>query len=314
MQRMQIVVGVLRHQGKILISRRQKHQAYADYWEFPGGKVEAEESLQDALIREFKEEIGIETSHWQPLIFIPWEYEHAAVELNVFVCDDFNGEARGAEGQQIKWVEMNELENYQFPEANQGIVTALQLPREYMITGGFHDIKDGLNRLEAALEKGIRLVQLRAKKMDEADYIAFAQPAIELVHQYRGTVLINGKPEWLEQLPQADGLQLASTAIMDFVERPVGKDKLLSVSTHSEAEIAKALELKADLILLSPVKETSSHPGVPGIGWQRFADISKDIPVPVYALGGMKADDIEQAIENGAQGVAAISSFWPQPI
>lgn len=314
MKRMSIVVGVLMQGDKILISQRQKHQAYADYWEFPGGKVEAGEQLEAALSREFTEEIGVETQNWQPLITIPWDYEHAQVELNVFCCDDFSGEAHGAEGQQIKWISMAELDHFKFPEANQGIVTALRLPKEYMISGNFYDQQDGLQRLEAALEEGIRFVQLRAKRMDEADFIAFAKPAIDLVHQFNGTVLINGKPEWLQQLPEADGLQLASSAIMEFVDRPISENKILSVSTHTEAEIAKAIELNADVILLSPVKETSSHPGLPGIGWKKFAELSKNIPVPVYALGGMKAEDIEEAIQNGAQGVAAISSFWPQPI
>ncbi|MDX1795169.1 MAG: thiamine phosphate synthase, partial [Hydrogenovibrio sp.] len=76
----------------------------------------------------------------------------------------------------------------------------------------------------------------------------------------------------------------------------------------------KALELKADLILLSPVKETSSHPGVPGLGWQTFQAMVDRVPVPVYALGGMKASDVDEARRRGAQGVAAISSYWPQPI
>lgn len=314
MKYVKAVVGVLKREDEMLIAQRQKNQAYAGYWEFPGGKVEEGESLQEALVREFKEEVGVDSRNWQQLIRIYWEYEHACVDLNVFTCHDFNGEAHGAEGQQVKWIKLDDIENYQFPEANAGVVTALRLPREYMITGTFHDQQDGLQRLEAALEEGIRLVQLSAKKMDEADFFNFAKPAIELIHKYQGTALINGKPEWLAQLPNADGLQLASTVIMDFVERPISEGKLLCVSTHTEADIAKAIELKADVLLLSPVKETSSHPGVPGLGWEKFADMAKNSPVPVYALGGMKDSDIEESNRHGAQGVAAISSFWPQPI
>ncbi|MDX1795439.1 MAG: 8-oxo-dGTP diphosphatase MutT, partial [Hydrogenovibrio sp.] len=181
MARLQIVVGVLKKQNQVLLSLRQKHQAYADFWEFPGGKVESGESFEQALQREFEEEVGVHTANWQPLITIPWDYEHASVSLNVFVSEDFEGEPVGMEGQQIAWVDTDSLSEYHFPEANQGIVRALCLPHEYMISGGFHDAKDGLHRLETALKEGVRLVQLRAKNLEEEAFLAFAKPAIALV-------------------------------------------------------------------------------------------------------------------------------------
>lgn len=312
--RKQIVVGVLKQETQVLLSVRQKHQAYADYWEFPGGKVEAGETFEEALKREFHEEVGVETENWQPLIQIPWDYEHASVQLNVFVSESFTGEPHGKEGQQVSWVEIDALSDYRFPEANEGIVTALRLPDAMMITGSFADQQDALVKLDRALLDGVRLVQLRAKNMEEADFIEFAKVAIHKVHGHQGTVLINGKPEWLDLLPEADGLQLASTKLTHWAERPIGEDKLLSVSTHNPLEIAKALELGANMILLSPVKPTSSHPDMEALGWLEFQSLIKNVPVPVYALGGMKASDIEDAKKFGAQGVAAISSFWPATI
>lgn len=313
-QRKQIAIGVLKQADQVLLSVRQKHQAYADYWEFPGGKVEAGETVEQALIREFHEEVGIETHDWQPLIQIPWDYEHASVMLNVYVSESFSGEPHGKEGQEVSWVNVSELEGYRFPEANAGIVSALRLPNAMMITGGFSDADDALAKLDAALLDGIRLVQLRAKKMEEADFLVFAQKAIHKVHAHQGIVLINGKPEWLEKLPEADGLQLASTDLTHWTERPIATDKLLSISTHNALEIAKALELRADVLLLSPVKPTSSHPDMEALGWQAFQSLSQNVPVPVYALGGMKASDISEARERGGQGVAAISSYWPSTI
>jgi len=76
-------------------------------------------------------------------------------------------------------------------------------------------------------------------------------------------------------------------------------------------EIAQALKIGADFILLSPVKRTASHPEMEGIGWAMFAERVADVPIPVFALGGMQAEDLEQAKQSGAQGVAAISGFWP---
>jgi len=312
MQQTQVVIGVLRQHknSQVLISRRQSHQTYAGFWEFPGGKVEGNESLETALTREFSEEVGINVENWQPLIQIPWQYKHDNVLLNVFIADEYSGEVIGNEGQETKWVDIADLKSYPFPGANKGIVSALMLPNSYAISGKFEGVEEGLKILKNTLETGIKLVQLRAKKMSESEFIAFAKPAIQLAHQYDAKILLNAMPELLAKIPQADGLQLASTAIQNISKRPIAEDKLLSISTHNQAEIKQALALNADIILLSPVKKTSSHPELDGIGWQNFQQLISKVPVPVYALGGMNVSDIKDAQKHGGQGIAAISSFW----
>ncbi len=314
-ERLQIAIGVLRRGKQVLLARRQSHQHLAGFWEFPGGKLEAGETPEAALTREFEEEVGVTTRDWQPLIQIPWDYEKVSVLLNVYETEQFDGEPHGAEGQTVQWAPISELSHFEFPDANRGLVQALQLPEHYMISGGFHDAEDALNRLEAALDEGIRLVQLRAKTLDESAFQALAKQAVALTHRYAGArIVLNGKPEDLQAVPDADGLQLASTAIMGLTERPIPGDKLLGVSTHSDVEIAKALELNADFILLSPVKKTQSHPELEGLGWPTFAEQVANVPVPVFALGGMKPTDVGEARQNGGQGIAAISGLWPEPI
>ena len=138
-----------------------------------------------------------------------------------------------------------------------------------------------------------------------------AQAAISLCHQHGARILLNGDVELFEKHAEADGLQLASDSIYHYHSRPIPKEKLLAVSTHSNEDIQQALKIDADFILLSPVKETRSHPGVPGLGWDCFAEKVKRIPVPVYALGGMKPEDVGLSKSYGGQGVAAISGFWP---
>jgi len=293
-----------------LVSLRQKHQSYPNYWEFPGGKVENGETLQKALTREFSEEVGIDVTSWQPLIQIPWEYEHDSVLINIFVADKFKGDAVGKEGQKVKWISLDKLAGYKFPEANRGIVQALSLPSSYAISGSFENKEEGLTILKRTLEAGIKLVQLRAKNLSEEEFIDFAKPAIDLCHAFGAKVLLNAKPRLLNKLTKADGLQLASNEIMALTERPISNNKILSVSTHNQEEISKSLDLNADIVLISPVNKTSSHPDLEGIGWDKFSDLVAKIPVPVYALGGMTDKDITNAQLNGGQGVAAISSFW----
>lgn len=306
-----IAIGVLQQDNKVCLSLRQKHQSHAGHWEFPGGKVESSESIAEALVREFQEELAIETTNWQPLIEIPWHYEKVSLRLHVYSTQNFVGKPVGNEGQLVKWFSLDELSKLTFPEANQGILTALNLADKYMISGSFTDQEQALEKLSQAIQQGIRFCQLRAKDLTDAEFMTLALPAIKLCQQHDAKLLLNGDITLLEQFPQADGIQLASNRIYDFTQRPISKDKLLGVSTHTEEDIERALKIDADFILLSPVKETQTHPGVAGMGWQKFSEMVKQIPIPVYALGGMKTEDVDMAKQHGGQGVAAISAFWP---
>ncbi|MBE0492934.1 MAG: Nudix family hydrolase [Thiomicrospira sp.] len=310
----QVSVGCLIKDKQVLIGQRLARQSHAGEWEFPGGKIEPGETPLEALKREFVEETGLITQGWKPLISYPWDHGNLQVQLHVFITDDFTGELQAHEGHQFEWCAINELQKFGMLVANKGIVNALQLPDRYMISGNFHDIDDALSRLKSALADGIKLVQLRAKTLDKNEFIKLAKLALPLCHGHGAKLMLNAKPEWLQDIPQVDGLQLASTAIMALTERPIPKDKWLGISTHNPAEIAKALELGADFILVSPVKETTSHPGEPGLGWQTFSRLAESVPVPVFALGGLNDRDRDEAKIHGAQGIAAISGYWPQPI
>lgn len=306
-----IAVGVLQKESKVCLALRQKHQSHANHWEFPGGKIEQDEMPIEALKREFLEELAVETHHWKPLIVIPWDYEKVSVRLHVYTTAEYSSEPIGNEGQQVKWFEIADLDKLTLPAANKGILLALQLADKYMITGNFSGFDDALQKLSSALESGIELCQLRAKELGTQEFSEIAQAAISLCHKHKTKILLNGKVELLTDFPAADGVQLASNLIYDYKTRPIAKNKLLGVSTHTNEDIQQALKIDADFILLSPVKETSSHPGVPGIGWETFAQKVQSITVPVYALGGMKAEDVQVAKSHGGQGVAAISGFWP---
>ena len=118
-----VIVGL---EGKILIARRPDHVHKGGLWEFPGGKVEDGESVPVALARELEEELAISVLRAEPLIHVQHDYPEKSVLLDVWKVTKFSGDPRGNEGQAIAWVEVGQLKEYQFPEANQPIVDMLK--------------------------------------------------------------------------------------------------------------------------------------------------------------------------------------------
>ncbi|MBH0060163.1 8-oxo-dGTP diphosphatase MutT [Pseudoalteromonas sp. AS84] len=117
-----VAVGVIKKNNAIFICKRADEQHQGGLWEFPGGKVEAGESVFVALKRELIEEVGLTIHSSSQLMVIEHDYGDKCVKLDVHVVSNFSGEAHGAEGQPSEWVAISELENYDFPEANAEII------------------------------------------------------------------------------------------------------------------------------------------------------------------------------------------------
>ena len=122
-----VAAAIFNKQGDLLIAQRPLDKHMGGLWEFPGGKVEAGEAVTDALRRELDEELGIQPLSWEPLISIEHAYPEKTVLLDVWIVRDFHGEAHGREGQTVRWVTPNMLDQFEFPEANHGIIEALNI-------------------------------------------------------------------------------------------------------------------------------------------------------------------------------------------
>jgi 8-oxo-dGTP diphosphatase len=178
-----------------------------------------------------------------------------------------------------------------------------------LITGDFDSHADFLFRLERALQRGIRLVQLRCSSAPPEQFRDLAQLAKTLCEQYQATLLCNTTPDNFSRCA-GDGLHLNSHELRSCESRPIEGSKLLGASCHNAEEIQQALHIGVDYVCLSPVAPTSSHPNAAVLGWEKFAELVQNTGVPVFALGGMDGDDIEIAKAHGGQGIAAISCFW----
>lgn len=125
-KRIHVAVGIIVDaHGRILLAKRPAHLHQGGKWEFPGGKVEQDETVTQALIRELKEEVALNVHASQPFMALSYDYPDKQVLLDIHTVSDFSGTAQRLEGQQIAWVDKTELCHYDFPDANKPILTQL---------------------------------------------------------------------------------------------------------------------------------------------------------------------------------------------
>lgn len=120
-----VAVGVIKQDKRIFICKRPQNSHQGGLWEFPGGKVEAGETVTQALKRELAEEVAINVKTSTPFLLIEHDYGDKKVRLDIHLVENFSGTPRGEEGQPSQWVAINDLANYDFPAANRTIIDKL---------------------------------------------------------------------------------------------------------------------------------------------------------------------------------------------
>lgn len=120
------VAIIVDQQQQVLITQRPAHVSHGGYWEFPGGKLEAGETGEEALIREIKEEVGLEIHQAQFLLRQEHQYPQKEVELLFYLVTEYSGIACKCEGQlNLQWTSYKNLNPHIFPEANYALIKKL---------------------------------------------------------------------------------------------------------------------------------------------------------------------------------------------
>jgi len=314
-----VAVGVIVRGGRVLIARRPDHVHQGGLLEFPGGKVESEETVQAALTREIAEETGLEIppgTLW-PVIGIRHDYGDKRVFLDVWRTDQAQGEAHGREGQPIEWMSPESLRDEDFPAANRPIIRALQLPSLLAITGdigpdeiGIEQLREALVRLPASDRSP--LVVLRVPGVAAEVYGSLAESALEVCEAAGAGLVLHGSLAVFDDNPDAAGLHLPWREAEKLEARPIPDGVWLGVSCHSALQIDHAVAIGADYVTLGPVNSTATHPGALVLGWATFRDLVSCAPIPVFGLGGLEPADLDEVQQAGGQGVAGIRYWWPQ--
>lgn len=292
---------IQRADGAFLLAQRPAGKVYAGYWEFPGGKIEPGEAAERALVRELREELGIEARTVFPWLTREYTYPHASVRLNFFRVTAWKGEPQPREEQSIAWQRIGSPLAAPMLPANAPVLAALELPHEYAITDAESRGKEAsLSRLRTRLAQGLQLLQVRDRSLPARD--EFVREVVRLARREGARVLVSGAPSG------SDGVHFTAAQLVALKARP--REGLAAASCHTAAELARAAALELDFAVLGPVKPTPSHPDARPLGWDGFASIVRGASIPVYAIGGMRRSDLEDAWRAGAHGVAMISGAW----
>jgi 8-oxo-dGTP diphosphatase len=305
----EVAAAVLqRPDGTFLLAQRPVGKAYEGYWEFPGGKIELGESPYQALCRELQEELGITVTTAYPWLLREFTYPHAIVRLHFFRVVTWQGEPHGRENQQLSWQRLSDISVAPILPANAPILRALSLPNVYAISNtAALGCDEFMLRLERALQNGLRLLQVREKKLSANKLLELSKQVVQLAHRFEAKVLINGDEKLAEEVG-ADGVHYSVEQLLSCTQRP--PFDWCAVSCHNAIELRRAEELGFDFALLSPVLPTPSHPGEPHLGWENFSALMSETKIPIFALGGLTMDDLMEAQQYGAHGIALLSQAW----
>jgi 8-oxo-dGTP diphosphatase len=305
----QVAVGVLmRADGAVLLADRPPGKPYSGYWEFPGGKIEAGETVEVALARELHEELGIDIGQSVPWIVFEHDYPHAYVRLHFRRVFEWRGTPHPREGQRVGYFFPAAIPPAPLLPAAAPAMRWLTLPSIYAVSNiaamGFAKF---MSALAGALERGLRLLVVREPGMSEAELEDLAPKVISLARGGGARILVSSR-HGQAMREMFDGVHLTARDLVCAERRPDAS--LVAASVHDDRQLAHAGRLGCDFAVLGPVQPTPSHAHAVTLGWRGFAQIARDTQIPVYAIGGLRAADLEEGRRAGAHGVALLRAAW----
>lgn len=292
-----IAIGLVFHQGQVLVGWRTSDQHQGNKYEFPGGKLESQETPIAACRREVFEEVGVDIAVWHPFDLITHRYDDLTLNLHVF-----HAQLDDSALPQVKtpwsWYTRSQLHSLKFPAANKKIIARLNWPTQIKISEEI----DALAQLGAdqALYWRIAAAQLNETDLQDFD----ASQLSGLIVNIEICNLLSPQHRQHITAVHFKQHQLMALKIGDL---PLGQRCI--AACHDLDAIRQAQAVGFDAVLLSPVQATASHPEAIGMGWEVFQQLAQQCHIPVFALGGMQPSDLSLVQQHLGYGVAGISGF-----
>lgn len=183
-------------------------------------------------------------------------------------------------------------------------------PRLCLITDRKLSKRPLIEAIKEAVSAGVDIIQLRENNISTKEYFELARQIKIICEKYSALFIINDRID-IALAVEADGIHLGWQSLPFHIARHLlGKEKIIGISAHSKNEAVSAEGKGADYITLGPVFPTASKNGlIEPLGCNNFIDIKKSLKIPVFAIGGIKENNIGEIIKAGADGIAVISAI-----
>jgi 8-oxo-dGTP diphosphatase len=244
-----VASGILqRTDGRILLAERPDGKLSARHWELPGGKIDPGEDPKAALFRELREEIGIEASAASTWATYRHAYPDKTLRLHILRVTEWRGAPFGREGQRLLWADPSTFSTGPILAAHAAALTSLHLPAVCgMLAIDRKDVAAGLRRLAHLLQRGCRLLVVRAGSSVPDQFANFLCRAVPLAHAAGAKVLAEGG-EGVVRRTGCDGCHTDAEQLPRASRRPTSG--LWAVSCRDPGDVRRAASLGADVVIL----------------------------------------------------------------
>lgn len=306
----EVAVGVLlRADGAVLLADRPRGKPYAGYWEFPGGKVEPGETIEHALARELHEEVAIDIGPALPWVTFEFDYPHAYVRLHFCRVYGWRGTPASREGQNLRFFSLGDDAPRPLLPAAVPALRWLRLPT-LMAEARIDALPADrlLAQIEQAFAAGLRLLLLRADEDAAQTAGAWVADIATRASAFGAEVIVEHR---LQSVAHGLGAGIhgarvtAVRAARTFSDGgDDGGEGWRGADASTRAAVERAAAEGCDYVIAGPVlPEPATQMPAAAIGWHGLAQLTRAVPLPLFAAGGLARGDLAHAQQVGAHGI-----------